>query len=41
MNIGKLCFPTGSVYEGEFKDNSFDGKGKYTWPNGKREKIFL
>ena len=25
----------GSIYEGEFKDNFINGKGKYIWESGK------
>lgn len=31
---GKLTFPGGDVYEGEFKADKFHGKGKYTFTNG-------
>lgn len=31
---GKLQLIKGDVYEGEFKNNLFDGKGIYKWKNG-------
>lgn len=31
---GRLAYPSGSVYEGEFVQNQFKGQGSYTWPNG-------
>lgn len=27
--VGRLTFPNGDFYEGEFLDGLFDGKGKY------------
>jgi hypothetical protein len=34
------CFGTfrtnGSTYEGEFKNDTFDGQGTYTWPDGSK-----
>ena len=32
---GKLTFPDGKIYEGEFKDGSENGKGMVTWPDGR------
>ena len=31
---GRLEFPSGAKYEGDFVDNKFHGHGRYTWPNG-------
>lgn len=28
--FGRMTYRDGTVYEGEFKDNAIDGKGKYT-----------
>lgn len=44
--IGKLIFPNGQFYEGSFKNNHFNGKGKYyshdgiyqgQWKNGLKD----
>jgi hypothetical protein len=32
--IGKLTKPDGEVYVGEFRDDSFNGKGILTLPDG-------
>ena len=32
---GKFIFSVGKQYEGEFKDDKFDGHGRFLWPNGK------
>jgi hypothetical protein len=29
-------YPTGDIYEGEFKDDLYHGYGVYTWTNGNR-----
>lgn len=29
-----MLFPNDDVYEGEFKNNVFHGKGKYFWNEG-------
>ncbi len=29
-----ICYPSGTIYEGETKDNIEHGKGRYTWLNG-------
>ncbi|KFQ53975.1 MORN repeat-containing protein 2, partial [Pelecanus crispus] len=34
MNGTGRLEPSGTVYEGEFKDNMFHGSGTYTFPNG-------
>lgn len=34
LKVGKLTFQDGSIYEGEFKENVFEGIGKYQWPDG-------
>ena len=31
---GKMTYANGDIYEGEWKDDLFDGHGKYTWVNG-------
>ena len=31
---GKMTFPDGSVFEGEFKDGKANGHGKMTFPDG-------
>lgn len=33
--FGTYYFPTGEIYNGEFKDDVMHGKGKFTWPDGK------
>ena len=33
---GKTALPDSSVYEGEFKNGLFNGKGVLTWRNGNR-----
>lgn len=32
--VGKLRYPSGDYYEGQFKDNNFHGAGKYFGQNG-------
>ena len=34
-SIGKLKFPDGSTYEGEWKNSKMHGKGVFTWSDGK------
>ena len=34
--LGKLSMADNSVYEGEFVDSKFHGKGSLTWPDGSR-----
>jgi hypothetical protein len=31
---GRLTFPNGTSYEGEFQSNFYQGLGTYTWPDG-------
>jgi len=31
---GKLNFPDGRCYEGNFDENDINGKGKLVWPDG-------
>ncbi len=31
---GKLTYPDGSCYEGEFKEDKRHGQGKYIWVDG-------
>src|SRR6516225_8483883 len=33
--IGTYTFPDGRKYVGEYRDNKRNGKGTYTWPDGK------
>lgn len=34
MCIGKYFFKNGNIYEGEFLDGRFNGKGIYLWTDG-------
>lgn len=34
MTKGRLEFASGAVFEGNWKDNQFQGAGTYTWSNG-------
>ena len=34
FDSGRLEFPSGAKYEGDFVNNQFHGTGRYTWPNG-------
>ena len=29
-----MKYPSGETYEGQWKDNKYNGIGKYAWPNG-------
>lgn len=33
--FGKLVWPDGSVFEGNFEADQIEGLGKFTWPNKK------
>jgi len=37
-NLGKIQFPDGAWYAGEFKNNEIDGFGEYFWPDGRQYK---
>jgi hypothetical protein len=34
--IGKIVYPSGKTYEGDFMDGTKHGKGLMTWRNGNR-----
>ena len=34
--LGKFTFPDGDTYEGEFKDWDMNGRGTYTWSDGRK-----
>jgi hypothetical protein len=33
---GVLTYANGAIYDGEWKDGNRDGKGVYTWADGKK-----
>ena len=34
--FGVYVFPSGDKYEGQWKDNKYDGQGTFTWSDGKK-----
>jgi hypothetical protein len=36
MKDGRLVWPDGRTYTGQFKDNKMHGLGVFTWPDGRK-----
>ena len=41
MDRWVYTFSDKRIYEGEFVNNTFEGKGEYTWPNGNKYKGYF